>query len=168
VAILAHLDDPPRPRTRGLLIAGLIAAPVAGLFLFWLIPTMVAAILGGARDLDSRLRAEDGYMQALCTDAMDLARDESLCECVLATEYPSLDCQPHFRHWTLARQGESCSDADVHAQALSFCSCVEAVAAKVDAAKPEDRDTEVAAYENCMTLPDALYLPTIDALASGG
>ncbi|HWB79255.1 MAG TPA: hypothetical protein VG755_30045 [Nannocystaceae bacterium] len=169
MAILAHLDDPPRPRTRGLLIAALVAAPIAGLFLFWLIPTMVAAILGGARDLDSRLRAEDGYMQALCgSEAMNLSRDESLCACVLGTEYPSLDCQAPFRHWTLARQGEACSDPDVHKQSLSFCSCVEAVATKVDAAKPEARDTEVAAYENCMVLSDAIYLPTIDALASGG
>ncbi len=168
MAILAHLDDPPRTRGRGLLIGALVAAPLAGLFLFWLIPTLVAAVLGGARDLDSRLRAEDGYMQALCTGAMDLGRDESLCACVLATDYPSLDCQAPFRHWTLARQQESCSDATVHKQALSFCSCVEAVAGKVDAAAPEQRDTEVAAYENCMALPDALFLPTIDALASGG
>lgn len=166
MAILAHLDDPPQRRGRGLLVGFLIALPVAGLFLFWLVPTLVGMVLGGARDLDSRLRAEDGYMQALCSSAMDLSRDESLCECVLATEFPSLDCQASFRHWTLARQQESCSDEATHTAALSFCSCVEAVATKVDAAAPEARDNEVAAYENCMQLPDALFLPTIDALAS--
>lgn len=168
MAILAHLDDPPRERGRGLLIGLAIALPCAGLFLFWLIPTLVGAVLGGARDLDSRLRAEDGYMQALCGEAMDLGRDEKLCSCVLGTEFPSLDCQASFRHWTLARQQESCSDAEVHKQALSFCSCVDAVATKVQAAAPEAKDSEVAAYENCMVLPDALFLPTIDVLASGG
>jgi hypothetical protein len=168
VPVLAHLDDPPRSRNRGLLVGLAISLPCAGLFLFWLIPTLVAAVLGGARDLDSRLRAEDGYMQALCSEAMDLGRDGQVCECVLVTEFPSLDCQPEFRRWTLARQQESCSDPEVHKQSLSFCSCVEAVAAKVDAAAPEAQVGEVAAYENCMVLPDALFLPTIDVLAAGG
>jgi len=166
--VLAHLDDPPRSRTRGLLLGFLIAVPVALVFMLWVIPPFVDAIMGGARDLDDRLRAEDGYMKALCADAYEAGRDEALCGCVLGTEYPSLDCQFAFKHWTVERQGEYCSDPGNHQRALSFCSCVEAVAGKVAAAAPEQRDTEVVAYERCMQLPDAAFLPTIDALAGDG
>ena len=142
------------------------ALPVAGLFMFWLIPVLVAAVMGGARGHDARLRAEDSYMQALCgSEAFDLERDEGLCGCVLATEYPSLDCQFAFKHWTVARQGEYCSAPDGRQASLSFCSCVDAVAGKIAAAAPEARDSEVGAYERCMQLPDAAFLPTIEALA---
>jgi hypothetical protein len=165
--VLAHLDDPPRSRTRGLLVGFAIAVPLALTFMFWVIPPFVDAIMGGARDLDDRLRAEDGYMKALCADAFESPRDDALCGCVLGTEYPSLDCQFAFKHWTLARQGEFCSDAEQRQRSLSFCSCVDAVAGKVAAAPPEQQDTEVVAYERCMQLPDAAFLPTIEALAGG-
>lgn len=164
--VLAHLDDPPQSRARGLLLGFAFALPVAAVFVFWVIPTLVDAILGGARGLDSRLRQEDAYMQALCgSDGFDVERDDGLCGCVLATEYPSLDCQYAFKHWTLERQAEFCSVPEQHERSLSFCSCVEHVAAKV-AADPDKRDVEVVAYERCMQLPDAAFLPTIEALAA--
>jgi hypothetical protein len=166
VPVLAHLDDPPRPRTRGLVIGVVLALPVAAVFVLWVIPTLVDAVMGGARDHDVRLRAEDSYMKALCGgEAFALERDEALCGCVLGTDYPSLDCQFSFKHWTVARQGEHCSVPENHAQSLSFCSCVEAVTAKVEAAEEYQRDAEVAAYERCMVLPDAVFLPTLDELA---
>jgi hypothetical protein len=167
MAILAHLDDPPRPRWPGILVGLGIAIPVAAVFFAWVIPTLVNAVLGGARDLDSRLRAEDGYMKALCSEAFDETRDGALCGCALATDYPSLDCQAPFRHWTLAQQRLSCGDDDTRAQAKSFCACVDVIAQKVDAAAPQARDGEVANYENCTLLPDALYLPTIEMLSQG-
>lgn len=164
--VLAHLDDPPRPRTRGLLIGVVLALPVAALFVLWVIPTLVDAVMGGARDHDARLRAEDSYMKALCGgEAFSLERDEALCGCVLGTDYPSLDCQFTFKHWTVARQGDHCSVPENRQRSLSFCSCVDAVAAKVEAAEDYERDAEVSAYERCMVLPDAVFLPTLDALA---
>ncbi len=166
--VLAHLDDPPRPRWPGILIGLAIALPIAGLFVAWVIPTLVNSVLGGARDLDSRLRAEDGYMQSLCSAAFDEPRDGGLCGCVLGTEYPSLDCQLPFRKWTLARQVDACTDAGAREGAKSFCACVDVIAQKAAAATPEARDAEIANYENCTVLPDALYLPTIDVLMSGG
>lgn len=165
VAILAHLDDPPRSRWPGIVLGLALAVPAGLAIVTWVIPALVNAVLGGARDLDNRLRAEDGYMKALCTEAVDLDRDEQLCGCVLGTDYPSLDCQLSFRQWTLARQGESCADPATHKASKSFCTCVDVVAEKVAAAAPEARDTEAAAYENCTALPDALFLPTIETLA---
>lgn len=166
MAILAHLDDPPRSRWPGMLVGLALAIPVGAVFVVWIIPALVDAVLGGARDLDGRLRAEDAYMRALCTEALDPDRDETLCGCALGTEYPSLDCQLPFRQWTLARQHESCSVPATFEAAKSFCSCVDVVATKVEAAAPEARDTEAAAYENCRALPDALFLPTLDVLAA--
>ncbi len=164
--ILAHLDDPPRSRWPGMLLGVALALPVGWVMAAWVIPSLVNAVLGGARDLDSRLRAEDGYMQALCSEALDPSRDEQLCGCVLGTDYPSLDCQLPFRMWTLQRQHEACSDPAVLSSNKSFCTCVEVVAQKVAAAGPQTRDHEAAPYENCMALPDALFLPTIETLAS--
>ena len=53
-----------------------LAVPVGVVMVAWVIPALVNAVLGGARDLDGRLRAEDAYMQALCTTALDPERDE--------------------------------------------------------------------------------------------
>lgn len=166
MAVLAHLDDPPRSRWPGIAVGLALALPVGAAMMFWVIPALLNAVLGGARDLDGRLRAEDAYMKAVCETALDPDRDERLCGCVLGTDYPSLDCQLPFRAWTLARQAETCADPDTLAAAKSFCTCVDAVADKVAAADAATRDTEAAAYENCMALPDALFLPTIETLAA--
>jgi hypothetical protein len=167
--MLADIDDPPRSRTRGLLIGLLVAVPIAAVAVGLFVPSLVSAILGGAKSFDDRLRMEDGYMQAVCTQAMTLPRDESLCECVLAVEYPALDCQAPFLSWSLARQQEHCATPENEKAALSFCSCVDAVAEAVAKAEDEDvAEDEAQAYRNCQELPDAVYLPPVEALVEAG
>jgi hypothetical protein len=166
--MLADIEDPPRSRTRELVVGVLVALPVAGLVVGVLVPTVVGSLLGGAQSFDDRARQEDAYMQAVCTQVMALPRDESLCECVLATEFPALDCQAPFIAWSVERQQEHCAVPESHKAALSFCTCVQTVAERMTAAADdEDARTKAAqAYRNCQALPDAVYLPTIEALAS--
>lgn len=164
--MLADLDDPPKSRWPGVLVGLLIALPVVGVFVVWLIPMFVGSILGGARSLDDRLRLEDGYMTAVCTTVLDADRDQALCGCVLGTEYPSLDCQAPFLAWSVARQAEHCSVPENHEAALSFCSCVDVITEKMAAAPdPETAEREAQAYRNCQELPDAVYLPDVEALS---
>lgn len=163
--MLADIEDPPRSRLPGLVIGVLLALPVAGAVVIWVLPALVAAVLGGSENLDERLELESAYMNAVCTQAMELPRDESLCECVLATEYPALDCQGRFLQWSIDRQAAACADAQTHEAALSFCTCVETIVSNVaEAPDPAAADTEAQAYRNCQALPDAIYLPTIEAL----
>jgi hypothetical protein len=163
--MLADIEDPPRSRTRGLVVGVLVALPLAGLVVGVLVPSLVSALLGGARSFDDRSQQENAYMQAVCTQAMELPRDESLCECVLATEYPALDCQAPFIAWSVAQQQQHCAVPESHQAALSFCSCVIKVAERMAAAADEDaRITAAQAYRNCQELPDAVYLPAIEAL----
>ncbi len=165
--MLADIDDPPRSRTRGLVVGLLVALPIAGLVLGVLMPSLVSALLGGAQSFDDRTRQEDAYMQAVCTQAMELPRDEQLCECVLATEYPALDCQAPFITWSVERQQAHCATPENEKAALSFCTCVTTVAELMAAAADEDARTKAAqAYRNCQELPDAVYLPTIEALST--
>lgn len=167
--MLADIDDPPRSRMRGLLVGVLVAVPVAGLVLGVLMPSLVNAVLGGAQSIDDRARMEGAYMQAVCTQTMELPRDESLCECVLATEFPALDCQAPFIAWSVDRQGEHCAVPENEKAALSFCTCVKTVSELMAAAPDEDAVIKAAqAYPNCQALPDAVYLPTIDELAGAG
>jgi hypothetical protein len=163
--MLADIDDPPKSRLPGVLVGILVAAPVVVVMVAWVIPTLVGTILGGARDLDDRLRLEDNYMSAVCSGAMDIERDEQLCECVLAVEFPSLDCQAPFLAWSVDRQVEYCADPAHEKQSLSFCSCVQTVSEKMAAAPDEaTRTKEAQAYRRCQPLPDAVHLPTIEAL----
>lgn len=162
---LADIDDPPRSRTRGIIIGMLVALPIAAVFIGVFVPNLVGAILGGAQSFDDRLRQEDGYMQAVCTQAMSIPRDESLCECVLAVEYPALDCQAPFLAWSLDRQQDHCAIPENKKASLSFCSCVDAVVEQVAAAEDDEaREHEAQAYRNCQELPDAVYLPAVEAL----
>jgi len=164
--MLADIDDPPRSRTRGLVIGVLVALPVAGLVLGVLMPSLVSALLGGAQSFDDRTRMEDAYMQAVCTQVISLPRDEQLCECALATEYPALDCQAPFLAWSVEQQLVYCATPEHEKAALSFCTCVTTVAEQMAKAADEDASTKAAqAYRNCQELPDAVYLPTIEALA---
>jgi hypothetical protein len=165
--MLADIDDPPRSRTRGLLVGVLLALPLAGVVVGVLVPAVVSALLGGARSFDDRAQQESAYMQAVCTQAMALPRDESLCQCVLATEYPALDCQAPFFAWAVERQEAHCAAPEHHKAALSFCTCVETVAARMDAAADDDdaRTKAAQAYPNCQALPDAVDLPTVEVLA---
>jgi len=164
--MLADIEDPPRSRVPGMIWGMLVAAPIAAVLLVWFIPTLVQAVLGGAEGIDQRLALENQYMRTVCGEVLDIDRDEELCQCVLATEYASLDCQAPFLTWSVDRQVEHCSDEDARKEALSFCSCVDAVATAMDEAGPEGRDKEAQAYRNCQALPDAVYLPTPDQLAS--
>ncbi|MCA9649675.1 MAG: hypothetical protein H6712_27920 [Myxococcales bacterium] len=163
--MLADIDDPPRSRLPGLVIGGLLALPLAGVVLVWLLPTLVEAVLGGSQSFDDRLALETAYMDAVCTQAIELPRDEGLCECVLATEHPGIDCQAPFLQWSLDRQMEHCADPDAKKEALSFCTCVDAVnTSVVEAPDQEAAQTAAQAYRNCQELPDAVYLPTVEAL----
>ncbi len=163
--MLADIEDPPRSRTRGFLLGLLVAVPIAAVFVGMFVPSLVGAILGGAKSFDNRLRQEDGYMQAVCTQAITLPRDESLCECVLAVEYPALDCQAPFLAWSLERQQEHCASPDNQKAARSFCACVDTIAEMVAEAEDEDaKNREAQGYTRCQELPDAVYLPTIEAL----
>jgi len=163
--MLADIDDPPRSRMPGLLVGLLVALPLAAVFVGVFVPSLVSTVLGGAQRFDDRLRQEDGYMQAVCTQAIALPRDESLCACVLAVEYPALDCQAPFMAWSVERQLEHCAVPDNEKAALSFCACVGAVAEQMAAAEDDDaREQAAQAYPRCQELPDAVFLPSVEAL----
>ncbi len=165
--MLADIEDPPKSRTPGLILGILLALPVVGVFAVWVIPTMVGTILGGASDLDERLRATDRYMRELCGGQIDTERDENLCGCVWGVEFPSLDCRPHFNAWATDLQHERCAEPEVRDDALSFCTCVDTIEEKMNAAgeEPEQRRGASNAYENCEGLADALALPAPAELA---
>ncbi len=166
--MLADIDDPPRPRGKGLLIGALVALPLAVVFIGWLVPQLVGTVLSGAQNFDQRLRMEDGYLKAVCTQAMTLPRDEALCECVLAVEFPALDCQAPFLVWSVERHKEHCADPAAHDEALSFCTCVDAVEDQMTAEVEGGGDGTKAAqaYRNCQELPDAVDLPPVESLAA--
>ena len=163
--MLADIEDPPRSRVSGMIWGLVVAAPIAAVLLVWFIPTLVQAVLGGAEGIDQRLALENQYMKVVCGEAMDIDRDEELCQCVLATEYASLDCQAPFLTWSVERQVEHCSDDAARKEALSFCTCVDTVAQTMEES-PDERDKAAQAYRNCQALPDAVYLPTPEQLVS--
>jgi hypothetical protein len=104
-------------------------------------------------------------MQAVCSD-LEIPRDEELCECVLAVEYPSLDCRLPFMHWSVQRMTEQCSDPATFDGALAFCSCVQTIASDLAALEPDSKEArqKVQDYAGCTELEGALYLPQLDAL----
>lgn len=162
---LADLDDPRPSRARGFLIGAAIALPIAAVFVWFMVGVLPNLILGSAVEFDDRLRLEDSYMQAVCYD-LELPRDEALCECVLAVEYPSLDCRAPFMHWSLMRMNEQCSDPATFDQALAFCSCVQAIHDELATFEPDTREArqKVQDYAGCAELEGALFLPQVDAL----
>jgi hypothetical protein len=165
--MLADIDDPRPSRVRGFLIGAAIAIPV-GLVFWWFASTWLPRlILGSAVEYDERLRQEDAYMQMVCAD-MQLPRDESLCECVLAAEYPSLDCRLPFMHWSLERMVETCADEATFGGSLKFCSCVRALDETLQSLEPDTKEARqtVQNYSHCTELDDALYLPAADQLAA--
>ena len=188
--MLADIDDPPRSRMAGFLTGALLGLPVVGLIAWLLLPPLMGAILGGAKDFDDRLRKQDAYMQAVCAEAFEMKRDEALCGCVWAAEFPSLDCQHRWQRWRLDRAAETCADGAARAGALSYCSCVEVIAERVDeAAKsagvaagvdpyavPEDPANdpvgeairpELVKLDNCLGLEDVFEPPTLEELGAG-
>lgn len=163
---LADFDDPRPSRLRGFLIGAAIALPIAAVFVWFMVGVLPSFILGSAVEFDDRLRLEDGYMQAVCGSNMELPRDEQLCECVLAVEYPSLDCRLPFMHWSLMRMEEQCSDAATFDQAIAFCSCVQAITSELATLEPDSSEArrKVQDYAGCTELEGALFLPPIEAL----
>ncbi len=161
---LADIDDPRPSRARGFLIGTAVAVPFGILFLWFVLNVLPKAILGTAMEFDSRLRQEEAYMTAVCgnLDEQSLERDESLCECVLAVPYPGIDCHMPFMFWTLQRMAKSCTNPETHAEALSFCTCVETLDEILGTVEPDTKEARetVQKYDNCTKLGDALFLPT--------
>jgi hypothetical protein len=164
--MLADLDHPPRSRTRDLLLGALFGLPVVALLAWLLLPSLMQSVLGGAGEYDQRLRAEDAYMQAVCSQAFDLERDEQLCECVLAVEYPALDCRQPFLRWSLDRHHASCAAPDVRKSSLTFCSCIDTLAAKITKAEAADENAsaDIQRVGKCLESPDAFALPELETL----
>ncbi len=164
--MLADLDHPPRSRGRDLLIGVLGGLPVAALIVWLLLPSLMGSVLGSAGEYDQRLRAEDAYMQAVCSQALDLARDEQLCQCVLAVEYPALDCRQPFLRWSLDRHHAACAEPEVRKPSLTFCSCIDTLAARIAEAEAagEAANAEIQRVGKCIELPDAFPLPELTTL----
>ena len=164
--MLADLDHPPRSRGRDLLIGVLGGLPVAALIVWLLLPSLMGSVLGSAGDYDQRLRAEDAYMQAVCSQALDLARDEQLCQCVLAVEYPALDCRQPFLRWSLDRHHAACAEPEVRKPSLTFCCCIDTLAARIAEAEAagEAANAEIQRVGKCIELPDAFPLPELTTL----
>jgi hypothetical protein len=163
--MLADLDDPRPSRARGFLIGAAVSIPL-GLVFWWAATAWLPGlILDNAVEYDARLRQEDAYMQGVCAD-MDLERDESLCQCVLAVEYPSLDCRLPFMQWSLDRMVETCADPGTFDKALSFCSCVRSLDEQLAAVAPDSKEAReiVQTYAGCTELGDALFLPALERL----
>lgn len=165
--MLADLDHPPRSRTRDLLIGALCGLPLVAVLAWLLLPSLMQSVLGSAGDYDQRLRAEDSYMQGVCSQAFDMARDEQLCTCVLAVEFPALDCRQPFLRWSLDRHHERCADPGVRKPSLTFCSCIDTLAERVVKAEAagEATATDLQRVGKCLELPDAFPLPDLMALA---
>lgn len=164
--MLADIDDPRPSRVRGFVIGAALAVPVGALFWWFASSWLPGLILDNAMEYDARLRQEDAYMQGVCAN-MQLPRDESLCECVLAVEYPSLDCRLPFMSWSLERMVETCADPAAFDQALSFCSCVRSLDEQLASVEPDTKEARqiVQTYADCTELRDALYLPGVEQLA---
>lgn len=164
--MLADLDHPVRSRTRDLLIGALCGLPLVGLLAWLLLPSLMSSMLGSAGDYDQRLRAEDAYMQGVCTQTFDLARDEQLCTCVLAVEFPALDCRQPFLRWSLERHQGRCGDAGVRKASLSFCSCIDTLAGRIAEAElaGESISADLQRVGKCLELPDAFTLPELTEL----
>lgn len=187
--MLADIDDPPRSRLSGFAVGALLGLPVVAAIAWLVLPPLMGAILGSAEDFDERLRREDAYMQAVCGEIFDIKRDEALCGCVWAVEFPALDCQHRFRRWRLERAHETCTDESARTTSLSYCSCIDVVAERVSATaaaaaaaagidpgtKPADPANdpivtaihpELLKFDNCLALDDALSVPPLESLTA--
>lgn len=164
---LADIDQAPDPRGRRLLVGVAIAVPVC-LLLGWLVlPRLRAALMSAAADHDRLARERDAFMGEICGPGMKLSRDEKLCGCVLATEYPGLDCLDRFSQWLTDQQGARCDEPATFDTAPGYCSCVLAV--REDSAALDDEAqlrARGSAFPRCAALPDALGLPELQSLVS--
>ncbi len=159
------IDTAPPSRWRGIAIGLAIAVTAAGLIFGIGVPYLKGVLMGAMLSFDQRLRAEDAYMSSVCA-SMDYERDTSLCECVLAVEYPALDCHGPFLAWSLDRQVERCAVPELRDESVAFCSCVEQLDKLVEETSAEDeRRKIVQRYEKCAELEAAPSLPTLEELA---
>ena len=164
--MLADIEDPPRSRLRDLGLGLLVGFPIIAALIGWFVPMLVATVLGGAQALDDRLRQQDAYIQELCSVAFSLPRDEELCGCALSVEFPALDCQDPFRRWALEQASTQCAPDDAHAQALSYCSCIEVVTKDLAAATEQSEQRRIAqGFDRCIKLSDTIALPAPATLA---
>lgn len=168
MTLIDEIDNPPRSRSRDLVWGLVFGLPLIAAFAWFALPGLIATIMGEASDFDQRLRQEDAYMQAVCTVGFDLERDEDLCKCALAVDYPSLDCRQPFLRWSLDRHVQTCSDEQLHKQSLMFCSCIEAVYETIlPAEQAEDEKVVRQAIQGvgrCVELEDGVPLPGLDVL----
>ncbi|MEZ4448633.1 MAG: hypothetical protein R3B09_04070 [Nannocystaceae bacterium] len=169
--MLADLDDPPRSRLGGFVLGALVGLPLVALLAWLVLPNFVGAIQESADDFDRRLREEEQYMKRVCDEAFDEKRDEKLCGCVWAVEFPGFDCRGPYNRWSLERQQPRCADEVVRNSARSFCSCVDAIADKVaKATEAGDEDAlrqAIQNYDNCVALEGAMALPAVESLGGG-
>lgn len=167
--MLADLDDPPRSRLGGLVLGAVVGLPLVALVAWLILPRFVGAIQGSADDFDRRLRQEDAYMKQVCDEAFDMKRDEKLCACVWAVEFPSLDCRGPYNRWSVERQQPRCADEVIRNSARSYCSCVDAIAEKIAKASQGGDEDElrqvIQNYDNCVALDGAIALPAVESLA---
>ena len=164
---LADIENPPKSRWRDLVIGAFLGIVIIGGFLWFILPNLVATMLGSASTFDQDLRRKDAYMQAICTEAMDISRDQNLCACVLATEVPSLDCQTPFLYWSLERYVEKCSETEIANQSLSFCSCITTIDERVTTSQQaEQNQPTIENLPRCFVLKDAFALPELAELTS--
>ncbi|NVB38476.1 hypothetical protein G6O69_11590 [Pseudenhygromyxa sp. WMMC2535] len=170
--MLADIDDPRPSRVRGFAIGALIALPAGALFWWFAVAVLPRVILDNAVEFDSRLRQEDAYMQSLCANLSEetMDRDEQLCECALAVEYPSLDCRMPFMHWSLEQMVGACTDTATFESARAFCSCVRSLDEQLGEVASDSKEARqiIQRYGACTALDDALFLPPVDALIDAG
>jgi len=150
-----------------MLVGAVCGFPLVGLLAWFLLPSLIHSVTGSAGDYDQRLRAEDAYMQAVCSQAFDLARDEQLCECVLAVEFPALDCRQPFLRWSLDRHHAGCAVPEARKSSLTFCSCIDTLSDMITKAEAEGEtpNAEIQRVGKCLEQPDAFPLPAIETLA---
>ncbi len=171
MTLIDEIDNPPRSRAKDLVWGLVVGVPLIAAFAYFALPGLVATVLGEASNFDQRLRQEDAYMQAVCTAGFDLERDEDLCNCALAVDYPSLDCRQPFLRWSLDRHFETCADEQVFAQSKMFCSCINKVHEDIVPAEEAGDDKAVRqsiqAVGRCMELEDGVPLPGLEQLIPG-
>jgi len=154
VPTLADLDDPRRPRWRGLLWGTALAIPVTGVFVA-LLPRLVGALLGGASSFDARLDRQDATIAELCASPDASPLRANLCQCAAAAERPALDCVGPFHHWAVVTQAARCTGDPAMSAATSFCACVEALVLR-----GTDGDEAWGRYPHCEALADYPGLPS--------
>ena len=120
-----------------------MTAPLGLGLAFLFLPSLYGQIMGGVGAFDAQLRVDDDYMKTLCVEALDVDRDEQLCSCATAAEFPSLDCQIQFSMWRTLEHARRCKDDKIAQASVGFCACVTTLAERIESAD-EPRQARVA------------------------